>query len=529
MTQLRLKSLPLGIASWRAIRKQDLFFIDKTAQLGALVTAQRRVFLSRPRRMGKTLLCSILQELFTHGDQNFAGTAIYGHWPEQKRYPVIALPFIKVTGPDFECSLKGLLVAAFSAVGFPQASAVARTLPLKDFLAQLGAITRTHDLVFLIDEWDYPLSTNLADEPSFNTARTCLSTFYAWLSSLANIRFIFITGIMRYRFAEIFSNITDITMMPDYADILGVTEQELRTNYGPHIQTAAQRLQVAPKSLLAQLQRSYGGFCFDYHAKVKLYNPHALNQFFAPVTSPLGNAARLPVFNSFWMNSANTSAALYAYLQHNALALADIAAICRPQLTITPADLVTSPNLSAITPLQLLVQSGMITLAEIAPANQQLPPEARSFIGCLTNYDVASKFTVVITSYLLGLEEGQVTPALHQAQAALLAADLDLMCQSLNALLNHLPKVMVSVSQYCSLLALWLRSDAIAGQEESAPQVDLVLTTPQRVYAVTLTTDAAQLWEPMSGSATCGRPVTYVQLVITEHQITSWRTSDARS
>lgn len=85
MTEPPLKNLPIGLPSWQAIRRQDLFFLDKTSLLDALVTVQRKVLFTRPSRMGKTLLCSILKELFTHGNKNFEACTKYLRIPAHAR------------------------------------------------------------------------------------------------------------------------------------------------------------------------------------------------------------------------------------------------------------------------------------------------------------------------------------------------------------------------------------------------------------------------------------------------------------
>jgi len=76
------QAYPTGHADWNNLVRQNKLIVDKTAKLGYLVTFFDFVFFSRPRLMGKTTLCSMLQELFAHGPQNFAGTAIFEHWPE---------------------------------------------------------------------------------------------------------------------------------------------------------------------------------------------------------------------------------------------------------------------------------------------------------------------------------------------------------------------------------------------------------------------------------------------------------------
>ena len=84
-TNHEIKVLPTGISDWDDIRYYDMFFVDKTEKLKSLVKIKRKVFLSRPRRMGKSILCSMLAELFKNGvTADFLDTAIHGSWPEKR-------------------------------------------------------------------------------------------------------------------------------------------------------------------------------------------------------------------------------------------------------------------------------------------------------------------------------------------------------------------------------------------------------------------------------------------------------------
>lgn len=104
----KLKNLPIGVSDWEAIRRADYFFVDKTAQLRNLVS-KPKIFLSRPRRMGKSMLCSMLKNLFTNGVRDFEGTAVHDLWTEdQGSDAVINLSFYRVKGDNlasFENSL----------------------------------------------------------------------------------------------------------------------------------------------------------------------------------------------------------------------------------------------------------------------------------------------------------------------------------------------------------------------------------------------------------------------------------------
>lgn len=168
-TNHEIKVLPTGISDWDDIRYYDMFFVDKTEKLKSLVKIKRKVFLSRPRRMGKSILCSMLAELFKNGvTDDFLDTAIHGSWPEKRTYPVISISFINISGNDvktFEYSLIDELVEAYKDAGFPEVEQFqSGTNSLDAFLKKLYSISNKHRLVLLIDEWDHPLSSNLGNE-----------------------------------------------------------------------------------------------------------------------------------------------------------------------------------------------------------------------------------------------------------------------------------------------------------------------------------------------------------------------------
>ncbi len=289
-----LQNIPLGVSDWNNLtsKARDYVVVDKTAKLAELVN-QRKVFIARPRRMGKTTLCSMLHELFAHGKGKFAGTAVYDLWSEPDVYPVIHLSFDKITADDaleFELWLKLFVVKAFKLVGFPEVESFQRDLALSGFLGQFNPIALQHELVFIIDEWHYPLTSLLENgkEDQFNVVRAVLRDFYAWLRGLPNVRFILVTGIMRYSEFSPFTgqDIQDLSMRPYFADLLGYTQEEVRTSFARYIPRAANKLGITEEQLMEQLEQYYDGFCFDENASVKVYCPYAINKFFAQVTDP---------------------------------------------------------------------------------------------------------------------------------------------------------------------------------------------------------------------------------------------------
>ena len=289
------------------------------------------VFFSRPRCMGKTTLCSMLQELFAHGTQNFAGTAVFEHWPETKTYPVVRLSFLDIACPDattFEAELCQELVAAYELAGFSSASDYEDIVSFSDLKRELDYLARGQQLVFLIDDCDYPLSAHLDDPQLFAALQSVMSEFYQWLNQQTYARFILVTGIMRYSEASMFwdSNLEDLSMNPMYADLLGYTKEEIEQHFADYIPQAANNLGISIDELWQLLERYYAGFCFDENASVKVYNPYSINRFFAPLDNPnfRKRANAKLKFNPYWLESYSPSAALRSFLRAHKYDVAEL-------------------------------------------------------------------------------------------------------------------------------------------------------------------------------------------------------------
>ena len=489
MTQTKqfLPDLPIGISNWQVIRDDKMFFVDKTALLGDLVTNQRKIFLSRPRRMGKSLLISSLKNLFTHGDKNFAGTAIYGNWPYSETYPVIHLSFNQVEGTDaysYAQSLKGAITEAYRAAGFYQVEEFEQEeLTLNRFLNKVGRISSEVRLVFLIDEWDYALSSNLNNATLFNEVLSVLKTFYSWLRGIDSTRFILITGIMRYNSVSLFSgqDIQDISMEPQWSSLLGLTHEELVTCYAPYIAEAARRLHLSDEQLIAQLKSYYDGFCFDYNASVHLYCPFAINKFFAPTTSK--QSQQPPRFTSYWMTNSNAAEALKSYLRSIPFNLSeDYNKLTTENVTLTESECTAAVSFSQVKLLPLLAQAGYLTIKEVIPAANDNKPQFR--LG-YPNCDISTEFKTVFNNFInesiSSLENDRVLKAaLFQS---LEANKFDQCCDLLNELISGIlfdAFTDAHEAHYRTIFTIWLR-DIFKDVREETPNAhgrsDIELTT----------------------------------------------------
>ena len=503
-----LQTFPLGLSDFNAIRANDRFFVDKTEKLGALVSQYSRVFFSRPRRMGKTTLCSTLAELFAHGDSDkFVGMKIHGNWPVKKLFPVISLSFFDMDLVDagaFEADLCTQMINAYRKAGFPEALQYLGATSFKELAVRLEAITENKCLVFLIDEWDNPLSSTLDDPELFAALQLVLRKFYSWLRRQSDARFVLITGIMRYRDTSLFtgSDIVDLSMEPAFADILGYTQEELENNYAHYIDLAAAKLGFTHDELLQQLKLYYDGFCFDYLASVKLYSPWAINRFFdtllkANLLQDDDIGRELIYFSSFWMNSAGAAPALRSYLNSFHGDVVKLADRYSQPVVLDYEDMTSPVKATEVTLDQIMVQSGMISIQAIIKGTKNAANvEAYKFECALTNYDVASQYRTVLVAYMSGQDEETVQPYMLQAHQALIAGDIAEMCRSLNQLLVMNSRYDIFDEQsgekervYRTLFRWCLLSDVVNTQDEVANNLgrcDLVATTTDTIYVFEL-------------------------------------------
>lgn len=479
-----LQDFPIGISDWEYIQGKNLFFVDKSAKILKLIAKPRKVFLSRPRRMGKTTLISHIKEYFTARP----GTPDAQQLAEQVY--VITLKFDEVEGANaaaLEQSLQDSLVEAYGAAGIPQASECeAQAQSFGRFLKKLAQLKLDRPLVFLIDEWDKQLSLHLNHKEAFDENLAVLRTFYTWLRNLTNIRFILITGIMRYSESSLFTgnDVTDISMDPYWADLVGVTEDELTKYYAPYIKEAARRLNCSEAELIAHLQEYYDGFCFDNEAKVKLYCPYSLNNFFRPLTEEPPEL--VPKFQSFWMRSANTSHALRNTLNSRPINLEAVLGLKHQDVVINEMELSSPQYFSHVQLFPLLAVTGYLSIKGIAEPQNGIP----AFRCGLPNLEVATYFEFVVLEYLrdnLGLnsQEESLRELQFEQIQAFEDGDPNKICATLNRFLRNIRYdafAPLNEASYREILYLWLKTCNLMVRAENynnAGCVDLEVKTHQ--------------------------------------------------
>ena len=268
------RRLPVGIQTFRRIREEGFYYVDKTGYARRLrEDAGTHYFLSRPRRFGKSLFIDTLKELFDGSESLFRGLAVHDDWDWSRRHPVARLDF---SGGNFR--KRGLLEESAAAqiddigrragVDAGSGSVSVRFRRLIEALHERAC----RRVVVLVDEYDKPILDAL-DEPGLARAnRDDLRGLYGTLKACdAHIELTFITGVSKFSKVSLFpdlNNLIDLTLEPDYAAICGYTEADLDRVFAPELSGLDRD----------RIRKWYNGY--HWLGAEKVYNPFGILQLF---------------------------------------------------------------------------------------------------------------------------------------------------------------------------------------------------------------------------------------------------------
>ena len=275
-----MKRLPLGMSNFQQIIEGDYLYIDKTKHIYDILQQSRYLFLSRPRRFGKSLLISTLKELFLGNKELFNNTWIgqnsNHNW---KKHPVIHLDFSTLsfeTSQEFKISLNHSLdwIAQAYNVNISKENLIA--LKIRSLLLELS---KQNPVVVLIDEYDAALLKNIHKENIANNIRDVMSEFFNTLKgSQEYLQAIFLTGVTKFSKASIFSgfnNLLDLTLSTKASTLLGYTEKELRSYFYDYAQEFALKNSISEEEVFTKLKEWYNGYRFSSE-NIKVYNPFSV-------------------------------------------------------------------------------------------------------------------------------------------------------------------------------------------------------------------------------------------------------------
>ena len=240
METMTRRRLPIGIQTFRKIREQNCYYVDKTAYIRTLLDEGAHYFLSRPRRFGKSLFLDTLKELFEGNEPLFEGLDIHDHWDWRTSYPVMRLSF--GSGNFNEPGVLPLnLMAQLDSV--QRRTGIISEYPTgpERFRHLLEALHSRagQRVVVLIDEYDKPILDALEVPKVARANRDFLRGLYATIKDCdAHVRFTFLTGVSKFSKVRLFSglnNLTDITIEPRYSAVCGYTEADLDAVFAPEL------------------------------------------------------------------------------------------------------------------------------------------------------------------------------------------------------------------------------------------------------------------------------------------------------
>ncbi len=261
---MQLKRLPIGISTFNKIIEGNYIYIDKTKEALDLITNHSYIFLSRPRRFGKSLFLDTLQEIFKGNKKLFKGLYIYDKWNWQESYPVIKISF---SGNRDTIELKNSIIDNLRDA---QQRLGMECYDDEDYAIYFSnVIKRAYEkyrkrVVILIDEYDKPILDNLDQIEVAKECREILKRLYTQIKNKDRyIKFAFLTGVSKFSKASIFSglnNLRDISLLPQFGTICGYTQKDIESSFLPYLNGVD----------LDRLKEWYNGYNF---LSDKVYNP----------------------------------------------------------------------------------------------------------------------------------------------------------------------------------------------------------------------------------------------------------------
>ena len=280
------RKYPIGIQTFSEIREKNYFYIDKTELVYRMAHSDSKyMFLSRPRRFGKSLLISTLQCYFEGRRELFDGLAIDRLETEWTAYPVLRFDMSTAKNRDKEGleSELNLKLSKYEAV-YGRGEAEKGPNQRLQGLIERAYQQTGRQVVVLIDEYDAPLLDVVHEDRDLPVLRNVMRNFYSPLKACdPYLRFVFLTGITKFSQLSIFSelnNIQNISMLPEYAAICGITQEEMEVQMSPDLDVLAARQKRNREETLQRLKTYYDGYHFTWPSP-DIYNPFSLLSAFS--------------------------------------------------------------------------------------------------------------------------------------------------------------------------------------------------------------------------------------------------------
>lgn len=468
---------PVGIQTFSEIRERNYLYIDKTQYLVDFIDkGYKYVFLSRPRRFGKSLFASMIHSYYEGRKDLFEGLAMGEYEKEWVKHPVMHFDMSAakhVDAKQLDDYLDYLLLPYEKQFGTEESKDKAPNIRFANIVK--GAYAKTGQKVALvIDEYDAPLLDVVHEEQNLAVLRRIMQNFYSPIKSLdPYLEFVFLTGITKFAQLSIFSelnNLFNISMYDQYSAICGISSEELHSQMLPDVEQLAGHLHLSVDDTFALLKKKYDGYHFSENSE-DVYNPFSLIKALA--SQKIGD---------YWFDSG-TPTYIIKLLQKYNVGLRDLVG-----QDAGVSDFDVSPE-NMTTALPLLYQSGYLTI-------KHYDPMINLYTLGYPNEEVRTGMIRSLCANYLIPAEGTNSSFVIKFVKAVLADDME---QALTLMRAYLAGVSYRLSnkterdvQTIFYLVFSLIGSFIKEEEESAHgRADVVITLPSAVYVMELKFDGS--------------------------------------
>ena len=461
---------------------ENYIYVDKTEYIPKLVKL-KRVFISRPRRFGKSLTLDTIATLFETGvEPYFKGTWIYDKWTEPT-YPVLRLNFLdldKYSLEHFKQKLNAII------------SSFARDINVKNYeekvepedtiyflLDELRKEKR--QIVILIDEYDCQMTANINNETLYKQFQEKIKSFYATIKNKWPIKFLGITGVTRLKDVEIFSigsDIRDITNASAYSQMIGFTRDEIKKYYIDYLTLAASYenncsvdkvTDAQIESMLDMMAQNYDGYCFDEFYKKKVFSTWSVNSFFQSIIEN-----KFIDFGEYWYDNGGLPSILVNYLKTHELNIFEY--LDKDKFLKVSSDDFKNPTaLTTINQNVLMCQTGYLTLRSNLKYSEML-------LG-IPNGEIYKALTSLLAAKFF---EGKIKVFNEKGINIIEEGSVEDIVSLLNTIVNSVPYDNYPISSEAmvqSLIQAYLRGagfDVQTEVHEAKGRADLIVNTDNR-------------------------------------------------
>jgi hypothetical protein len=395
--------LPVGISTFEDIIRGGYLYVDKTPWIYELVRHPKGpYFLSRPRRFGKSLMVSILAEVFAGNRALFKGLWIDSSDYEWQPHPIIRIDF-SLNPVTNASELEEAIKKEVNLIAQQNQLTLSDGKSHQQFRELIYKLYGEGQVVILIDEYDKPIIDNLSNIEEAKRIRELLKSFYTVIKGMDQyVRFVFLTGISKFSKVGVFSglnNLEDLTMSPAFSAAVGITEQELRDNFGEHITSLAAQEELSEEELLAKIKTWYDGFCFSVACQ-PVYNPYSLLLLF-----------KQKLFENYWFETGTPSFLVKLIKERDY----DIRKL--DPLTVGKSAF-SSYELEKLNVVPILFQTGYLSI-------KGYNKKRRLYDLSYPNYEVENSFLEYLLDDFSRVDKGSTDPLLWQLLDALEASDFD--------------------------------------------------------------------------------------------------------